>query len=135
MGTGSKTKLFLIELIIIILFFSIAGAVCMNIFAQAKMISVQSTELSMASMKAQSAAEVFRGAEGDASRLGEVFHEDEGGFSAYYDGDWDETDEGGAVYAMRIAVSETAGVAAADISVNRNERVIYSIGVKRYVGE
>ena len=39
----SKSRLFFIEILIIIVFFSICAGVCMNLFATAKLISVESS--------------------------------------------------------------------------------------------
>ena len=41
----SKSRLFFIEILIIIVFFSICAGVCMNLFAKAKLISVESSDL------------------------------------------------------------------------------------------
>ena len=61
----SKSRLFFIEILIIIVFFSICAGVCMNLFAKAKLISVESSDLTKGVMVAQAAAEAVK-AEGDS---------------------------------------------------------------------
>ena len=63
--TRSKSVLFLMELTVVILLFSISAAICMMIFAQAKQMSVNSRDLTGAVMRAQSAAEVYKSVSGD----------------------------------------------------------------------
>ncbi|MFR9047980.1 MAG: hypothetical protein ACLVJZ_05055 [[Clostridium] leptum] len=64
----SKSRLFFIEILIIIVFFSICAGVCMNLFAKAKLISVESSDLTKGVMVAQAAAEAVK-AEGDSPEL------------------------------------------------------------------
>ena len=47
----SKSRLFFIEILIIIVFFSICAGVCMNLFAKAKLISVDSSGKELNSAK------------------------------------------------------------------------------------
>ena len=54
MISRSKTSLFLIELVIMILLFSLSAAVCLRIFASAQSASDYSRNLSSACMNAQS---------------------------------------------------------------------------------
>lgn len=86
--TSSKSSLFLIELIIVILFFSIAGAVCVSIFAQSHLISTESAELTMAVTRCQNAAEVLHSVGNNPQKLeallGAKFQEN-GEFSVSYD--------------------------------------------------
>lgn len=86
--TNNKSSLFLIELIIVILFFSIAGAICVSLFAQSRMLSIQSTQLTMATQKCQNAAEVLSATGSDeaaaATLLGDALHTD-GLISQSYD--------------------------------------------------
>ena len=58
----SKGRLFLLEIVIIILFFSIAAAVCTSMFAKAKTLSRESAELSAAVMLVQESGEIPEGA-------------------------------------------------------------------------
>lgn len=69
-----RSGLFLIELIIVILFFAVSSAVCMHIFASAKLTADRAKKLDTAVEAAQNAAELYKDCGGDlsaaAKRLG-----------------------------------------------------------------
>ena len=85
----SKSRLFFIEILIIIVFFSICAGVCMNLFAKAKLISVESSDLTKGVMVAQAAAEAVK-AEGDSPELERLLGgcRDGNMIRIYYDGQW-----------------------------------------------
>lgn len=87
MRTHSKTPLFLMELILMLLFFSISAVICLQIFAGAKNISEESKRLDYAVIQAQTAAEYWKASHGDlqetAERMGVSAEKD--GFSVCKD--------------------------------------------------
>lgn len=126
--TKSKSSLFLMELIIAILIFSVCAAVCMQVFAAAKRASNQSSELSHAVMCAQSAVETYKAASGDleeAARLfgAELAASDEARVS--YGGDWQRTD-GEAAYTLSLIVLDD-GTACAQVQKAGEAELIYSL--------
>ena len=76
--TRSKSVLFLMELTIVILLFSISAAICMMIFAQAKQMSINSRDLTGAVIRARSAAEIFKSTDGDWNETARILG---GGFT------------------------------------------------------
>jgi len=60
------------ELIIVILFFSVAAAGCVMLFAEAYKDGAYSRDLSAAMVEAQNAAECFKAAEGDLEKTAEL---------------------------------------------------------------
>lgn len=70
---SSKSGIFLMELILSILFFSIAAAVCVKLFVTAHQLSGQSVNLNYAAAMAESIAEAFYGCNGDAGELAALF--------------------------------------------------------------
>lgn len=74
MRTHSKTPLFLMELMIMLLVFSIAAAVCLQVFAGAKRISIESQRKDAAITQVQTAAEYWKSTGGNiektASKMG-----------------------------------------------------------------
>ena len=62
---SSKSGIFLMELILSILFFSIAAAVCVKLFVTAHRLSDQSVNLNHAVAMAESIAEAFYGCNGN----------------------------------------------------------------------
>lgn len=65
----SRTGLFLMELILAILFFSLSGSVCVQLFIQAHTISNDSVVLNHSILQAQNIAETFYGCNGDVDEM------------------------------------------------------------------
>lgn len=57
---SSKYSLFLLELIIVIFFFAISSAVCVQLYAKAHVLSSSTRELNIAITKAEGAAEIIK---------------------------------------------------------------------------
>lgn len=62
---SSKSSLFLLELIIAILFFSIASAVCIQLFAKAHTLDIKTGEQNQTIVWSQNLAELWRAGDGD----------------------------------------------------------------------
>jgi len=135
----SKSAVFLFELMIIILVFVLAAAVCTQIFASAFKMSVESRELTMSSINAQTVAEQFKAGVPGIKTL-------------YFDAEWEATSEPGAEY--RVELDEVDGtevkicVASGEATVTDSnmreafvnvykageEAAIYTLHVKEYIG-
>ncbi len=74
---SSKSGVFLMELILSILFFSIAAAVCVKLFVTSHQLSDRSVNLNHAVAMAESIAEAFYGCNGNAGELESLFPEAE----------------------------------------------------------
>lgn len=93
---SSRSGLFLMELIISILFFSLAGAVCVRLFVNAHIVSRDSVELNHALEWTQNVAEAFYGCNGDQKEMGKLFENicldgetnDDTGFYLLFDGEF-----------------------------------------------
>jgi len=70
---NSKTSLFLMELIIVIMFFSICGAVCVQLFFHTHQTDIKTRNNTEATIIAQNLAESFLGYEGDLEKISELF--------------------------------------------------------------
>lgn len=132
----SATGLFLLELLVVILFFSISAAVCLRMFTAARLAASYSDNVSLAVVQAQSAAECFKTARGDladaASLLGAEATET--GLIAYYDKAWEICGESDAVFTLTL----TANGYEAHISVadEKTEYVaIDAVAAARLYGE
>lgn len=71
-NSSSKTGLFLMELIISLLFFSLAGAICIQLFVQSHLLSNKSVDLKHSVLWAQNVAETFYGCNGDTYAMSEL---------------------------------------------------------------
>ena len=94
MKTRSKTPLFLMELIIMLLVFSISAAVCLQVFSGAKKISEESRKLDAAVMQAQKVAECWKASHGDLKKTADMLYviPDETGFKLYDEENWLHTE-------------------------------------------
>ncbi|MGN0402003.1 MAG: hypothetical protein ACI4HQ_07045 [Acetatifactor sp.] len=71
----SKSSMFLMELIIAILFFSLASAVCIQLFAKSHIISNETVNQNYAISQAQNLAEIWYAAEGDLNQASLLLQE------------------------------------------------------------
>jgi len=120
----SKSAVFLFELMIIILVFALAAAVCTQIFASAWKMSTESRELTMSSINAQTIAEQFKAGEDDIEPL-------------FFDRNWAASDRAGAYYRVELTdISDTPYMRDAYVNVFKPEQqdAIYSLHVKEFTG-
>ena len=89
----SKSSLFLMELILVILFFAISAAVCIRVFVSAEQTAERSRDLSCAVLAAQSAAECYRASGGDPETAAVLLSGSaaDSGLTVGYDADWQRT--------------------------------------------
>ena len=128
--TRSKSGLFLMELIIVILFFSICAAVCMKIFALAKTENDKSYNLNNASVKAESCAECYKAYDADLDLTAKQLKgsADKNTVVVYYDDKWCETsDKDKAVYTLTLVSTENNDINKADISVDKGKEELFSV--------
>lgn len=94
-GEASKTSLFLMEMVIALLFFSICSAICIRVFAAASEDTSYSRNLSNASSLCQSAAEVYKAFGGDVEKSAAALNGEyeAGQVKVYYDSCWNATEE------------------------------------------
>lgn len=89
----SKSSLFLMELIIAILFFSLSSTVCIQLFAKAHIVSRDTVDQNNAITQAQNLAESWLALDGDLSKMQSLFREsilsdDETLLCLLFDEDW-----------------------------------------------
>ena len=68
-NNARKTGLFLMELIIAILFFSLAAAICIQLFVKSHMISERSIALNHSILLAQNTTEIFYATNGNPEKM------------------------------------------------------------------
>ena len=69
----SRSSLFLMEMIIAILFFSLASAVCIQLFARSHLLSTQTVNQNHAVIQAQNLAESYLSLEGNVAAMQDLF--------------------------------------------------------------
>jgi hypothetical protein len=124
----SKTAIFLFELMVVILIFSVAAAVCTNVFGKAHEFSTDSKALTMSVLKAESVAEEFKAGKAPDGDL-------------LFDKDWKplpSADIDDAVYFIQTDVTEDGDMRSMDISVKKvgyagiGPEDVYGLQVKSY---
>jgi hypothetical protein len=136
----SKTAIFLFELMVVILIFSIAAAVCTSAFGKAYGFSEDSKGLTMAVLKAESIAEEFKAGKVktfddvyasfgmDEDMIGEYKQEigshEQDSVSVFFDADWNVTQYVGplAKNVIMVIFSKEGELSVMDISVGVPDR-------------
>ena len=120
-----KSGLFLIELIIMILFFAIASAICVRLFVHAHLTAKASTDLSQAVFISQSAAETIKGTDASSEKLSELLGAvpSENGYSVFYDKNWQRmASSQDCSYRMDITLKKTENILTAALVVIDTEK-------------
>jgi type II secretory pathway pseudopilin PulG len=107
----SRSTLFLIEQLLVILIFSICAAVCITIFVESYLMSKNTRDVSYAIRVAGNAAESYKAAGGNAYETLRLLHgaqanhavnDNNGGLFVYYDDSWNTINENAASFVLRI---------------------------------
>ncbi len=140
-----RSSLFLLELILVIFFFSLASAVCIQLFVKAHLTEQETKALNHAIPLAESAAEAFHSVSGNLEELRSLFpeghlSEDGGSFQVFYDKDWHPAEDGEGVYVLAIvpgdalpaasagrSPKEARALAQAAVRVSSEDGVIYEL--------
>lgn len=144
----TKSQIFLLEFIIVVLFFSICVTVCVLAFVKADGISVDSRQRNMAIVAMQSVAECIKSIEvkpGELNPVNESIDLLEEHFGAkidekqgtadtincvvYYDKVFERTTKADAVHTMNIGIHFKDKMLTADISTGYSDPLI----VKKYI--
>lgn len=133
--TFSKSGLFLIEFMIVLLFFSISATVCVSVFMKADSLNKRSNEKNQALFLVQSTAETiktFNFSDMSNEKLTNSLKQ-----QSYYDEDWQPCEKTDSYkYILSVDTSEDdSGMFTAQISVSEAKDVIYHLEVKKYIPE
>lgn len=130
-GRQSKSSLFLMEIVLAILFFSLASAICMQLFAKAHIISTNGSDVSTAVSYARSTAECFKETDGDLDEIKRLLggEKEQDTLIISYDKDWNISQEENTPYRMTVNVTKNEEIAEANIVVE----VVPSTGEPLYV--
>ena len=149
---AKSSSLFLLELILAILFFSIASAVCVQIFVKSHLLSADAQALNLAVSECSGAAEVIYASE-DADdavdKLSEIYSREDispGAYNgaydseapalkAYYDEDLQPCRKKDGCYELVISLSQENTMLSADIEMLDTEDgdSVYRLDVKHHI--
>ena len=135
----SRASLFLMEMIVTILFFSLASTVCLQCFVRAHEIGINTTELNHAVAIAQGYAEVMRGTDGSIDSIMKVYPDtqsvDSTTYIAYYDLKFNRCAAEDASYLANIILTPDDTIQNMDISIKRlsDDSIIYELKATKYI--
>lgn len=137
-NTKSRTSLVLMELIITILFFSLASAVCVQLFVQAHLTAKETKCLNNAINITQSISEVMNGTDGSLESIQQFFKNasgDDNYFVIYYDENFNESDFENAEYAADVTINSIGNLHNMDVDFLRlsDYEVIYTLNSSKYI--
>ena len=126
MENRSRSTLFLMEQLMVILIFAICSAVCVKIFVDSYIVANASKDLKNSLIVAENGAESYKAFAGSAhevsSNLGGTYaNADDGSeITVFFDEEWQHCREDDAAYVMRIlsrATGDSSPLRSGDLSV------------------
>lgn len=139
---AKSSSLFLLELILAILFFSIASAVCVQFFVKSHLLSRDARELNVAVTEVSNAAELIGVSDGVTSAARMIQSEypkaltnEASQISVYFDQNFQHCAEEGAVYLLNIDLSEKDNMIVGTLHMTRLEdkKDIYSLDISHHL--
>ena len=130
MKKSANGSLLLSEMLLAIMFFALAAAICLGVFASAKGELSKAQALSRAVIEAQSAAECFKAAGGNPQQYAAALggSAEENGATLYFDKQWQTAQTGD--FSLRLrTVSRAGGLARGEIVVYNDKLVLYALEV------
>lgn len=131
----AQSSLFLMEMMVVILFFALTSAICVHLFAQSYQTAKHSEDLTNGVLQAESAAELYKSTAGDLQQTAELLDakwEAAGSLTVLYDAHWQIVQQDGAYQLTMSAVQETL-IPTAEIVISTLEgKEIYRLTVKAY---
>lgn len=137
----SKTSLFLMELIMTVMLFSVCSAVCLKLFVNAHMLDKKTVELNNAVAIAQGFAEVMRGTDGSMDAICEIYPASVIGndsyFEVYYDENFNQCEYSAAKYAADVTLTPDGAIQNMEVVIIRLEdyEEVYSLTATKYMND
>ena len=135
---NSRASLFLMELMISILFFSLSSAVCIQLFAKAHTINETTEHISAATVIAQNISEYFHHTNGNKEQFLSYFEEYESSSSQtflYFTENGDSCSASNAYYKVSLTLQEEENFNTITFQVIHiiNKETLYSSTLKKHV--
>ena len=124
----SRSHLFLIELIVVILFFAFASVITVQVFSNAFQLDDDTTTLNGALTAVQTAAEMDK-----TIAFNDI---DPSGKTLYFNKDWNVTNPADAVYTIKseaeLVKQQSGTMAVYNYTASSGDNVIYRLQAKKY---
>lgn len=140
----SKSALFLMELIVAILFFSLGSTVCIQLFVRSHLLSEQTVNQNNALIHAQNLTELFLSTEGDVTRIEDFFPENttnvsNNSFVLNLNENWEPCAPSELCFTANLSVYPAQnGLIEADISIfseDAEEEPLYKLRIVHHIAE
>lgn len=145
---SSRSSLFLMELIISILFFSLASAACIQLFVKAHLLNIKTREQNQTIVWTQNLAELWQAHDGDILEVYNQLHADYDSqnkgyvclannaesLRLYFDSKWNLTEKNVA-YVVSLSskgYDPSMLLSAAEITLSKSNEVFYSLPLYRH---
>jgi type II secretory pathway pseudopilin PulG len=140
-NSGSPSRAFFLELVLVLVIFTFCAAVCLQVFAAAKTASETSRALSVLTVEAQSMAEAFKASDGDLKVIAKataatVDPANANQVVAYYDANFRQTDPADTPYQVICVVLPPAAdsnIAQAKVTVIEHGKSVATIDASQYI--
>lgn len=135
---AKRSSLFLIELIIAILFFSLAATICVRIFVKSHTLEKNSIDLNHAVTAAVSVAEIFRSQEDSYIMLQQQFPDGElteNSYGFFYDKNWNLCNSSNAEYTVTLHTEESDTFLLGTVTITRRNESLYQLHLKKTLGK
>lgn len=136
--TTSKTSLFLMELIITILFFSLASTVCIQLFVKAHLLGEETIIQNHSIVIAQNIAESFYQFDGDIDSMRSLLggtSTQENSFSLYTDTEWNSCEKAEAAFITTFSLTKEETMIYGEILIQNVENAseVYSLSLASHI--
>lgn len=139
---AKRSEIFLLELIIVILFFCVTAAICVRLFVKSHIISQDAKNLNMAVNQVTEVAEVFRLGADMQEFVSRQFQGYEKGtedflYYIYYNENWEPDEKEEAVFCLTVEIQEEGQESYGQFSMkNMNtDQEIYAVSLEKFNGE
>ena len=136
---AKRSNLFLLELILAIFFFALAGAVCLQLFVQARTLSRQTHARNQALVCAKNVSALFEAGEGSFSEILREYpdaRQEDSLLTIYYDEEWQPCAQGQETYLLTLTLSESSWedyLLKGEIQVTDKEETLCTLDVSCYI--
>ena len=132
-----RSSLFLLELLIAILFFSLSAAVCVRIFVKSYTLELESADLNYAVHASTSIAEILYHHETPVEYLKDTYplaDFDKNSICIYYDTDWQPSNIENSAYILELTLNDSTTYLIGQIEVSKTDQVLYTLTIEKYMG-
>ena len=131
-----RSSLFLLELIIAILFFSLAATVCVRLFIKSHILERDTLDTNHAVTSATSVAEIIQHQE-DPFKYLSIYYSDSiqttDSFFIYYDENWNPCTKQQAVYQLLLKTNIADSLFTGHIQVTKDSDSLYQLTIKKHI--